>query len=336
MALEGVPYAIDENALHDAATMRMLGYISFAGTEGCVGGADLYVQAQTVPDGTIRVAPGAGAIINRAIGEAYQSYAFRNTAQENIDINPTTPSGPRTDLIVVRVENPYLSGEPWSLPLDLEEGPYVHFRVIENVTSTVTTVKEVDPTLSAIAIAKVTIPASTGTITQGMITDLRRLSAGLKEEYDSSTHCDNGQLLLNTQTTFVHFPNQASYNLVVPEWATHMSIYSTIDPAVVYNGTVHGIHAAWRWNIANGALFTAETDLDINTPMTSGGQGDYRTMKSFAGRIVIDPAWRGTSIVVKPEMKMIKTFVDHHDNIRCNRGTNVVVTFVFRQTPVGA
>jgi hypothetical protein len=340
MAVDGVPFAIDQTALHNASVDRVLAYAAVGGSEGVVGPADLFVEENDIPDGNVIIFPGAGSITCRALGQAYQSYIFRAPTATTVAINPTSSSGPRSDMIVARVENPYLAGEPWSIPLDPENGPYVRLAVIENVSGTATKVNDVDATLSAIPLARVDIPVSTGTITQSMIKDLRWFNQALTHEVHMNTHCDNMQVLLNTETNFVHFPNQANYDIVVPDWATHLQITATFDPAIVYGaGTTHGVHAGWRFQVTHGAdpaINTVETDFDMNMPQTAPSQGDYRTFKTFADRIALTDAMKGDVINIKPQMKMIKTFVNHIDDLRCNRGTNMIVTLNFRQTAGGA
>lgn len=335
MALETVPWFIDQNAHHSADVARLLAYVAFRGEQGIVSPLDFAVTALNTPGGSVNIAPGAGSVLNRALGKGQQSYAIRGISTENVAVTPTT-GAIRSDLVVLRIENPYLSGEPWANPPDLINGPYLYARVISNVPNTTTTLKQVDSTMSGIALARIDIPVSTSAITNAMIVDLRKMVSALQTTDELFTACDNNQILTAATTTYTQFPNQCDYNVFVPEWATHLQINAICDPAVVLNGATHGIHTNWRWSINSGAITTTPTDLDINSPGVATGQGDYRCTKPYSTSVTLTPAMRGTTINVKPQMAHNKTFVNHTDDLKASRGTSMAVEFVWKQKPVGA
>lgn len=331
MALDGVPYAIDQSAQHSATSARILAFTAFNGTDGCVGRYDLQVLQQTIPNGTVKIDPGVGVAVNRALNQTYQSYVLRNTASTNIMIAPNNTGSPRSDLVIVRIENPYLGGEPYSVPADPVNGPYVSFRVIQNVPSTTMTLHQVDPTMTGFALARITIPAMTSSITQAMIFSLRWFSEALSFTMISNQKCNNGQTLLGTETTYKHFPNQHAPGLIVPDWAKVLRVQAWFDPQV----QVGNILVDWRMSVNSGAYVTASTDFDVN--FSSGG-GAERAMKVFAEEIPIDPSWNNTYITCKFEARANTSYGALPGYLRCGgpgttggggNGTSLIANYTF-------
>lgn len=94
-----------------------------------------------------------------------------------VAIAATGSAGGRSDLIVAQVEDPNMAGEPWQTPTNPAVGPYIFTRVIPNVPAGTTSLRPLGYSgRSAIVLARVDLPASTGTVTASMITDLRELA----------------------------------------------------------------------------------------------------------------------------------------------------------------
>ena len=94
---DGVPWWIGGPAQHSRELARMLVYVGSQGSQGIMGIGDLAVKAQTIPDDSVRVMPGACIILNRFTGGAYQSYAARlPTTDSPVDIAANTTGTPRS------------------------------------------------------------------------------------------------------------------------------------------------------------------------------------------------------------------------------------------------
>ncbi|MFI1012675.1 hypothetical protein [Streptomyces sp. NPDC020965] len=229
MPWDSVPWFTEGGAEHSSEVARLLAYAAFAGAEGIIGGSDLQVRALSSPAAGVQITTGACAILNRASGGKYQAYAARLPSADQINI-AATGSSARSDLIVARIENPYSYGETWPHPNDPANGPYVFTRAISGVPRTTTRVKQVRAADSAIALARIDIPAHTSSITQGMIKDLREMASprrrrvvrALRGVWTSPDEVGNTKY-----PAWEEFPNGARWDIEVPEWATSATIMAT-------------------------------------------------------------------------------------------------------------
>lgn len=234
MGWDNVPWMIGGGAEHSTNVARNVAFAAFGGTEGIVSPKDLQVRALAVPGSSVRIAPGTVAIQNRASGARDEMYVARLPAEDTIGISSTGGLG-RSDLIVARVENPN-EGESWPAPGDVKSGPYVFTRVIPGVPNTTTTAAQLGLGHSMVALARVDVPASTATITQAMVTDLRSMSA-IRAKREFGQGGSGSGNLTNTINTYTNWPPNAVTTCVIPDWATHMRAVGLVS-GVVASGTV--------------------------------------------------------------------------------------------------
>ncbi len=282
---DGVPWFVGGGATHSAEVARLLGYAAFSGNEGVIGATDLLVTQQSVPAGGITVAAGACSILNRATAQPYGAYAARKTAAENVTIAPTG-GAIRSDLIVARVENPYIAGEGWSTPPTPASGPYIHTRVISGVPSSTTTLQQVagSSTNSGIALARIDIPASTSTITNSMIVDLRKIANPRRDRTILTAFpASNNDL---TSAAFVNWPAVASWPVSVPSWATQAKVILTVAQ-VLHTGSAS---AAGSFQARLGALTVQSTAYQVDW----GGTATRQTIVT-GGNLAIPASARGTT-----------------------------------------
>lgn len=225
---------------------------------------------------SVRVSTGACIINSRASGGGHQSYVGRNIGQDVIPISATGSSAGRSDLIVARVEDPFMAGEQWEDPSDVTRGPYIFTRVIPNVPANTTTAPSGS---SAIALARIDIPPNTGTINTGMIKDLRRLA-----QPRSATITVGG-----VPNSYTHYVGQTEQGdpfgmarvsdvnpfVDIPAWATEADIVAQfinpdVDPnvlatgaALVKLGSGYGPHINFRVSQASSTIFTAALALPV-------------------------------------------------------------------------
>lgn len=178
MTWDSVPWFIGGGAQHSPEVARLLAYAATNGAEGVVSPGDLKVAPLDVPGASVRVLAGACLVPNRAAGGIAQTYVGRNPSQDVVAIGATGSGAGRSDLVVARVEDPFMAGEPWDDPADPITGPYIFTRVISNVPAGTTRLQDVPGHAgeSGIALARIDVPANTGAITTGMIKDLRKLA----------------------------------------------------------------------------------------------------------------------------------------------------------------
>lgn len=258
---DGVPWAIGGGSAMPAEILRLLSWAALGGQEGVFSSADLRVQALETPGTAIRAMPGSCSVGNRALNASKELYVGRLFAQDVVEINPTGAGAGRSDLVVVQVENPYISGEPWQIPEDPQNGPYIFTRVIQNVAATVKAVKDLNLGISAITLCRIDIPQSTGTIIPAYIKDLRTVvnpmtgavqppvddpDGGDGDDGDPVVTCpggdgddddnDDGDACESTQTSFLDWPFTANIDLNVPDWANYADVTITVIAAQVRFG----------------------------------------------------------------------------------------------------
>ncbi|MBM0201923.1 hypothetical protein JNW90_01470 [Micromonospora sp. STR1s_5] len=284
MGWDPVPWMVGGGAQHSAEVARVLAYVACRGNEGIVGSGDLRVKALNVPDGAVTVDPGACSILCRATGQLHQAYTGRVTTVDGpVAIPATTSSGGRSDLVIARVEDPFLSGEPWPDPTDETVGPYIRTRVIPNVGASTTTLAQLGLGQSGIELARIDIPASTGTITQAMIKDLRKIANPRRERRLDLVFRPSGQVQV-TNATPVTLGTSAA--IKVPLWATAIKMSVIGSGLQVLGANIYGALRA----VFGGSIVSANTVFDENWAGSS-----FRTTYVVGGEAAIPAAMRGTS-----------------------------------------
>ncbi|MEV0267725.1 hypothetical protein AB0H43_03035 [Hamadaea sp. NPDC050747] len=291
MAWDSVPWFVGGGAQHSPEVARLLAYSAMRGNEGIVGSGDLAVKALAVPGASVRVLPGACSIINRASGGNYQVYAGRLISEDTVPIAATGSGSGRSDLVVARVEDPWLAGEPWPDPVDPTVGPYIFTRVISGVPSTTKTVTELGLGYSAIPLARIDIPASTGTITAGMIVDLRKVANPRRER--SVFTVNPGATNTLTSTAFTAWPSAASWSVAVPSWATKAIVRASIGGVNMAVGIAHG-----EIRVSLGTVTTQGTGYDETVP--TGAVLDRKFWRC-ADTVTIPSAMQGTTQTLRIE-----------------------------------
>ena len=134
---------------------------------GIVEIGDLRVEELDVPGQAVVVRDGA--FIARGAEEVWQgSYWGYNIGDEQVTLSATGSSGPRSDLVYLRIEDPTVSGAGWDHDPDTD--PKAYFVVKEGVSANTTTIPSGE---TGIPLARIDRDASTGTVTQDNIVDLR-------------------------------------------------------------------------------------------------------------------------------------------------------------------
>lgn len=225
MPLDPVPWFVGGGAEHSPEVARTLAYAATGGKQGIISAGDLKVTPTSVPGGNVQVTVGSAVIPSRNATGRNQSYIARMNTAETVAVAPTSSSGKRSDLVVIQIEDPWVSGEPWQNPTDPKVGPYVFTRVISNVPAGTTDLNDVSgySGRTAITLARIDIPASTGTITSSMITDLRDLAAPRSERQIVKGTIDGTRVTLSN-TSWKAWPIKPITGVKIPSWATHAVI----------------------------------------------------------------------------------------------------------------
>lgn len=253
MAWDATPWFVGGGAQHSPEVARLLAYAATSGAEGIVSPKDLKVGPLAVPGGSVTVAPGAALVRNRATGGDSQTYVARMATQDTVAIAPTGSGAGRSDLIVAQIEDPFLAGEPWQDPADPTVGPYIFTRVIPNVPAGTTRLQDVPgySGRSAVTLARVDLPASTGTVTAAMITDLRKVALPRERTEVRAMNVATDKKYTITATsaypaggqTWPAEAEDVGIDIDIPEWASVVKIIATWGGVALPGG--NGTGAFW-------------------------------------------------------------------------------------------
>jgi hypothetical protein len=347
------PIYIDQDARHRASQVRLLAYQAMEGQQGVLLAEHLKVKALGTPGAAITADPGGYAVNAKHTGGSFESYLGKiNSASEigsggSVPVSAVSSGGSRTDLVILRIENPYVVGSgSWSIPTDPVEGPYAHIRVIENVPANTNAVEAVDATWSAITLARIVRPASTGIVQDSHIEDLRSIARvggqritiittppasppPIAEYFFIEAHRPTSlTTLLASNTTYIDFPAGANWDVPIPSTATHMEINAHIYNAYVYAGDIWGTIRIIE-SASSTQLISAE--FDVNN--TSGFiDGTRETFPVVAQKFAIPSSWRGT---IKNLKMQAKQYASMTGRIESNNITTLVAMQIFfKRSPI--
>jgi hypothetical protein len=279
MALIPQPILVN-GATHSAQTFRLLVKDLSRGAEGITEGPDLKVTQLGTPGAAVQVASGAGVIRGR-VNVFQGSYSFANLAATSIDIAATGGS-PRSDLLIVRIEDPDYEGT-----LDPAEDPIVYFQVIPNVSSSAMTIPD---GRTGIPLARIDIPASTATITDAMIVDVRQIANPRTErKLWTQAPASLSATIGGTSGTYSYFSTAAGWNIPIPAWASIVKIRYDIGGLRLATGAVFGDISA----TFGASLSIQPVNIDDNQTSTR------RIPYLMADTLTVPTAYRGTTQLLR-------------------------------------
>jgi hypothetical protein len=322
-------WAIDGQT-NDAVLARLQLQSATSGSQGVVGAGDLVVTATGTPSGNVLIGQGACVVVGQE-GEFQGSYYGYNVGAATVAITPTGGSGGRSDLIVARVEDPTVAGTPWTH--DPATDSLIYARVIEGVSSSTT---KAPAGQSAIPLARIDIPASTSTITQAMIHDLRGVDDNVTDGIGRSYTTKRIQKGVSPQDlagniispTFENYPNLV-WTVVVPSWATQMQVvggwtnmaYSSADG----NGDAQG-YLRVRLYLGSTQVVTSSAKYNFN--ISSNPQ---RVSAFEADQVTIPAALRGHTCNLAMQVAGVS---GKAGRLRADDYANFWVDMTFQEIPV--
>lgn len=298
---------------------------------GIVEPSDLEVQELAVPGTSVRVTAGAAVMLGQeAVFQG--SYYAHNVGEEEVPIAATDGGGGRSDLLILRAEDPNIDGTPWTH--DPATDNIYYFRVIEGVAPDAT---EVPAGTTGVALARIDIPTSTATITQDMITDVRTMLQP-RSEYVIRTQQGISPIDYagNIKTpSWENWPD-LTWTVDVPEWATQVQVDATWANVGVFPDDYAGSGATDARGEVRVTLISGGTEIvtqagayNFNELSPSNG---YRANIGVLDDIVIPSALRGTTC----EIRMQVSGNDVGGRLRADSYMHAGVRLMFNEIPVSA
>ncbi|MFC9891447.1 hypothetical protein [Streptomyces pilosus] len=282
MALFPRPILVN-GATHSAQQFRMMVRDLAADAEGITRGTDLKVTQRSTPGAGVTVGDGSAVVKGRA--NAFQGhYSACNIGSVNVDIAATGAGSGRSDMVILRIEDPEYEGS-----IDPVTGEVAYFQVISNVSSAATTIPDAR---TGIPLARIDIPASTSTITNAMITDLRQV-ANPRRRREQFVHspATTSTSINNANGSYAYFSTEAGWNVTVPTWASKAII--SIDIAQL------------KYSVAQfiGLLrATFGASISLQPVILDDNQTAIRRVTTFVSDTVTIPdAYRGASQLLRPQ-----------------------------------
>ncbi|WP_051766065.1 hypothetical protein [Streptomyces sp. NRRL F-5135] len=311
MALNPIPIATT-GGTHTAQQFRMLVKDLARAQQGVTTGTDLKASALPTPGGGIQIAAGSAVITGR-VNPFQGTYAAYNIGSDTVNIAATGGTA-RSDMVVLRVEDPAYEGNR-----DPTVDPIVFWEVIPNVSSTATTVPA---GYSAVPICRIDIPASTGTITNAYIKDLRTI-ANPRRDRILTPYYYSGSLveISGTSETWRTHPNTTLATLAIPSWAATAKIVFGVTNLRLDGGYVFG---GFRFMLGT---VEATQGVNIDDNQSTGVRRIYTEMvetidlTTTAGAVM-----RGTN---QPIVARMKTAASNNGKIGVDSSTTFKVDVEF-------
>lgn len=236
MPIEDTPWFIGASGVqHPAEVARAVAYAATGGTSGVIGQTDCKIAATATPSNRVVVYPGAASIVSNYSGATAQAYVGVVRIQDHITIDPTTSSGPRSDLIVAQITDPQYGATGFD-PNNPNDFKFFNLAVVKGVAAGT---KKLYSQTPAIALARIDIPASTATITNAMITDLRQMAVR-RSDIQLRTYFPGNDQVMSTGSYSAWGGLIAWFD--VPRWATQAHFTTTMSSIeYIHAGTIPSV-----------------------------------------------------------------------------------------------
>lgn len=284
MTFSNTAWAID-GALLGSSLARRAEYAAVGGAQGIVQKPDLAVTQLAVPGVGLLVGAGVGLVVNDYQSTPNETYVVSNPDSHTIpsgDMPASDPSA-RSFILAVVVGDPDFSqtGHPWmgsgDPPIGTEQSfTYVRPTLIQVANSSVETLNVSYP---ALVLARIDIPASTTTITNAMITDLRSLARPRQEQQafvsPGGTWTNVAPRYIPSGAVFSDWgPQEFKPEVKIPAWATRAILIVSIN-GVRYKDTTSNIAGRIRTQL--GAVSGPETRFDYEVEAASVRRTNLQT-----------------------------------------------------------
>lgn len=317
---------------------REVAEVASGGQTGIVGPLALEVRSTSTPGPQVEVLPGMFSIQGTPTGltgytsAPWQSYIRASQQTMTVPIQGTDSSGGRTDIIGIEINDPQYEGTTDSVDWATHE--FWRIRVLTSQPNGRTLPHHFDLGRPFMPLARIRIPASTATITDDMIEDLRFMAV-------SRTHLQ--LLTYAVQSNRVLQPGlthqvELARDVTIPQWATHMVIMGDLKGASVSRvpgSQASGVGArGWaRPRVMVGSI-TQNPENDFRLERTRWGAWDVphntRIEIPMSGEWTIPEDRRGATFRINAQIDTDSGY----DNVGLNAGaTRFDLTLFFQETP---
>lgn len=328
MTFSSLAYAIDGGIQSGQLWRLALEGASSETPGGIIGPLDCLVTQTTVPSLGVNVGDGKFLVNGQEIADQGTYYGFNQGADTSLNgMISATGGTPRSDMIVVRVEDPTYSGSPWSGPVTAQT---IFPRVISGVSSTAT---QPPSGQSCIPLARIDMPASSSSVLQSYITDLRAVANPKRARSILTAGGPGSASSWTVSTSATAWPGTASWSVTVPSWATWVKMTWHVAGAVFIgagNGWARGsVYPVFGASVSAPNVSFPTSRVSVNT---GGGSAQYEDFTFAGGADTSIPASvRGTTQTLQFAQVTDGT---NTGVVEVTEGTQIVVDVEFHQRAV--
>lgn len=276
-------YAVDGNS-EPANFLRLMLQGASLGGQGTVGHLDCQVNATGPATSGVVITAGSVIVLGQEVANQGSYYGYNLGNDTSLTIAATGGSI-RSDMVVVRAEDPTWSGSPWGNPA---AGQILFPRVLSNVGAGAT----VPPGgFSCIPLARIDMPASTSVVQQSYIHDLRSVAVPQRQMQSYAAAGPGSPSNATTGTVQTQWPPGATWSVQIPSFATTCVVIWQINEAAFVN-VGNGVARGYFW-IAVGA--SVASPILITPIVLYSTQDAGRHCLAGAATIAIPPSIRGTT-----------------------------------------
>lgn len=295
---------------HSARAMRLMIRDLARGRQGIAEAGDLKVLPLQTPAPGVRVGDGSALIHGARPWQG--AYTQSNVGDTVVDVPPTGPFA-RTDLLILRVEDPEYEGERDPRAEDIG-----YFHLIQGVGEDTTTVPE---GMTGVPLARITLPRNTAAVTADMITDLRQLASPRTERTLHTVHPKDTETVPDPHGHWATWPKDAAWDIDVPAWATKATIVVTLSGLRAEAGS---IYAELRTRLGEQNAKPTVVDDD--------GTTTRRSTVTLADTVTLPAAYRGTRQHLSVQINQVDKYGD--GDLTVAKGTTVTADIEFTESPV--
>jgi hypothetical protein len=276
MTFDNTAWAIDGSTVRSALA-RTAEYAAMSGAQGIVQSSDLKVTELGTPGNGLLISAGSAIILNGYQGASTdQAYVASNPSAHTVSAAdmPATSGSLQHYILALVIGDPEFAqtGHPFMGPTDPPSGEEATFEYVRPVMISVgagaTTLGAV--TYPNLPLARIDIPASTSTITNAMITDLRNL-ARPRRQTEIGQGLGDGAAHNLPSGSYQRVPNSACLTVAIPTWATKAKIMGFVEGLRLHAAGNGFVQAYIESNGRSGE----KTSVNENAPGASDDRRSY-------------------------------------------------------------
>lgn len=197
-------------AKFDAASARAETFKSTSGARGVTLPGDLKVSALPTPGTAVRVVAGGATMPAGYPSAPGQSYGTYEATSKDVPVVATGSGGTVTKYLIQRITDPQYEG---AVPADPVNAAYDSYVWVTSLTGL---------NYPYVPLVRLAQPANTATITNAMLTDIRKLANPREWREVQMEQVQPINQEMHSQT-YIMYPNTEPY-FEIPEWATRAFI----------------------------------------------------------------------------------------------------------------